>query len=81
MDYPWYIVDDRFHKDPKLYQTFKRPDTMTEAHKAVRKYFSENGKRSKRIIDGKPGPWLLSGALTRFENGAKLGSGDAEHTN
>lgn len=76
MDYAWYIVDKKHLQDKSEYQTFNRPDSMTEAHKDVRKYLRRKGQKSICRETGSNGPWILTGALKAHAQGVWLRQGD-----
>jgi hypothetical protein len=75
-DYPWYIKDKSYLKDRSKYETFDRPEAMVEAFRAVQHYLRKNGRRSVCRETGKAGPWILSGALEAYGNGAWLRQGN-----
>ena len=76
-DYPWYIVDRSWLDDKSRYETFDRPEEMTDAYRAVQKYLRRNGKRSMDQDSGRTGPWILDDALVEYRRGAWLRQGDA----
>jgi hypothetical protein len=76
MDYAWYIVDKAHLQDQSKYRTFNRPDSMTQAHKDVRKYLRRNGRKSICRETGRGGPWILAGALEAHAQGTWLRQGD-----
>lgn len=69
-DYSYYIEDKAPSDDRSLYRTFPRPEQMTSAHAAIRKYLRRGGCRSISRETGRPGPWLRPGALRAFQAGA-----------
>jgi hypothetical protein len=74
-DYPWYIKDKSYLKDRTKYETFDRPDAMAEAFREVQRYLRKDAKRSVCRETGKVGPWILSGALAAYGDGAWLRQG------
>jgi hypothetical protein len=76
MDYAWYMVDNEHLRDRSKYRTFDRPDSMTHAHKDVRKFLRRNGRKSICRETGSCGPWILAGALEAHAQGTWLRQGD-----
>ena len=75
-DYPYYMRDKSYISDHSRYETFDRPAEMKAAYQEVQKYIRRNGVLSVCEEYGRAGPWILSGALTEFENGTWLRRGD-----
>jgi len=75
-DYPWYIADAEYLHDHSKYRTFDRPESMTHAHKEVRKYIRRNGRISVCEETDRSGPWILSGALQTYAKGTWLRQGN-----
>jgi hypothetical protein len=75
-DHSHYIKDKAFLADQSLYCAFPRPEEMTSAHQAVRKYLKKGGCRSISLETGRPGPWLRPGAVREFNAGVWLRVGE-----
>ena len=75
-DYPWFIKDKTYLADSSKYETFDRPQAMAEAFREVQRYLQKNAKRSVCRETAKVGPWVFSGALAAYDDGAWLRQGN-----